>query len=107
MSDPIQPLTPAEEQAALDQAAHESTFHRDAVAVDVCANVLLGGNPDETISSRMARWDTQDGGVRHEVGRVISEGLDLIEHNHGAKAEAADLERAQAVERIESTTGTL
>lgn len=101
MSNGITPLTPAQEQVAEQQTAHEGYFRKDLIGLDQFANVITGGNPDETISSRMARWDTEDRGVKHEVGEVVSKGLDLFQKDHGAEAESGDLERAQNVVNIE------
>src|ERR1700744_1214714 len=99
MNSVITPLTPQQEATAEQQTADESYLKKDLVAVDIATNVVLGGNEDETISSRMARWDTQDTGIKHEVGEIVSEGLDLIQPDHGALAEAGDLERAKQVKK--------
>jgi hypothetical protein len=107
MSGPITPLTPAEEAKAKSDTTHEGYIQRVLVAGDIFANVVMDGQEDETISSRVARWDTEDKGVKHEVGHLISEVLADIQKDHGALAEAGDLERAQEVESIEEATGTL
>jgi hypothetical protein len=103
--DPITPLTPAEAKQAEQDTAHESYVRKDLIAVDICANELLGGQMDETISSRMARWDVEDTGVKHEVGKLISKGLDLFQKDHGSQAVAGDLERAKEVEKVEESSG--
>ena len=107
MSDPIQPLTPQQQTDAQASVAHEGYIRRVLVALDIFANVLSDGHEDETISARMARWDKEPTGVRHDVGQLISEGLALIQPNHGALAEAGDLERAEEVIRMEESTGNL
>ena len=107
MGEPVTPLTPQElAQQELD-ALHESWFHKDCVAFDQMVNVFAGGNPDETISSRMARWATEDTGFKKGFGSAVCEALNRIEPDHGAKAEAADLERAKDVESILGAAITL
>lgn len=105
--DPVQPLTPEQQASAQAFTAHEGWTRRALVALDIFVNVLTGGHEDETISSRMARWDKEPAGVKHDVGKLISEGLDLLQKNHGAGAEAGDLERAEEVVKIEESTGNL
>lgn len=75
-------------------------LHNDAVAVDQTLNVFGGGHPDETISSRSQR--AADAG--NPVGKVISEGLDLIQKDHGHLAEQGDRRRAEKILEIEPTT---
>jgi hypothetical protein len=94
MANPIVPLTP--EQVALNeqQTEHEGYIHRALVAVDIAANVLLGGREDETISTHLA-VDAVDGkGVAKVVGTVGSEALDLLQPDHGARAAIGDETRA-------------
>lgn len=107
MSDPVTPLPKDEFEKDVSKAPHDGYIHKELVAFDQFANVTLGGTPDETISSRVARWDTEDKGIKREIGKIISEGLGLIQHDHGAKAEAGDLGRAEEVERIENSTSTV
>ena len=71
--------------------------HNVLVGVDQTVNVIAGGHPDETISSRAQR--AADRG--NPVGKVISGGLDVIQKDHGHKAEAGDLKRAEEVVEIE------
>lgn len=101
------PLTPAEFQQQELEAMHEGWFHKDAVAFDQMVNVFAGGNPDETISSRMARWATEDTGFRKHFGEAVCAALNLIESDHGAKAEVADLARAENVVEIEESSPTV
>ena len=107
MTDPITPLTPAQLATAEQQTAKEGYLHKTAIGLDQFVDVLTGGLPDETISSRAARWDTEDKGLKHVAGHEMSRFLDLFQKDHGAQAEAGDLERAMIVETTEETTGTL
>jgi len=107
MTDPITPLTPAQLTLAEQQTAGEGYLRKAAIGLDQFVNVLTGGLPDETISSRATRWDTEDRGLRHVAGREMSKFLDLFQKDHGAEAEAGDLERATIAEITEETTGTL
>jgi hypothetical protein len=99
MANPITRLSPAEEQEQEQETAREGYLHRVLVAGDIFTNVLLGGNPDETISSRCAR-----GALASKWwGIGMSWFLNLFETDHGAKAMAGDEERAKRVERLERT----
>lgn len=85
---------------------HESWFHKSAVAFDQMVNVFAGGLPDETISSRMARWSTEDSGFKKAFGSAVCDALNVIEKDHGAGAEVGDYERAQVVARTEQAGPT-
>jgi hypothetical protein len=52
MSDGIIPLTPEQIAQQESKSSHEGYVIRDLVAIDEAANVITGGLPDETISSR-------------------------------------------------------
>ena len=74
-------------------------LHNFAVAEDQAANVLLtDGHPDETISSHAQR--AADAG--NPLGKVVSGALDVIQTDHGHRAEGGDLRRAETVEEIEA-----
>ncbi len=107
MSSPVTPLTPAEFQHQTLEAMHESWFHRDAVAFDEMVNVFADGDPDETISSRMARWATEETGFKRGFGSAVCDALNKIEPDHGAKAEVADLARAENAETVEQNSPTV
>jgi hypothetical protein len=93
----IIPLTPQQIAEQEEQAASEGFIKRDLVAIDQAAEtVIFGGPPDTTISSETAVMATEDTGFKKEVGELVSKGLDLFQKDHGAKAEAGDLERAEA-----------
>jgi hypothetical protein len=100
---PIQPLNPSEAVEQEREAASEGYIHRALVGFDQFVNVLTGGYPDETISSRSAR--------AAEYGKlwgvVMSRFLDLFQSNHGAKAQAGDVERAREVQDLEERSGVL
>ena len=68
------------------------------IAIDVCLNVLFfDGLLGETISAHSARASQQG----EWWGWWLSWGLDWIEPDHGAKAEQADLDRAEEVVETE------
>lgn len=92
MSDPITPLTPEQEAEYQQRALHENFLRRIISAADVFVNVATDGNPDMTISTRAA-LAAQHGS---EVGIVLSKFLNAFQSDHGAKAEAGDLARADA-----------
>ncbi len=88
----VMPLSGVQTEMQESQVKREGYFIRVLIAVDMAANVALGGQEDETISS-----DTALMARKHEfVGVVVSRMLDLFQKNHGAKAAAGDLERAEA-----------
>lgn len=91
----------AEEQ----QAAKEGYLHRDGVAVDIAVDEIAGGPMDETISSRVRRVSDAHPGWSWNPGVWLAKGINkfcnLFQKDHGAKAEAGDLERAQKAVEIE------
>lgn len=97
MSDGITPLTPSQQAVQATEAGKEGYVLRNLIALDMEANSILGGKPDETISSRLAR-DAEEG---HAVGIIGSKILDVFQPDHGAKAQAGDVGRAKAVETLE------
>lgn len=103
MSDGITPLTPAQEAQSEQQASQEGYLKRVLVAFDIFVNVLFNGREDETISSRSSRAATEG----KLWGIVLSKFLDLFEKDHGAKAEAGDVERAESVIKAEDQSGNL
>ena len=106
MSSPVTPLPANEVSTVEEHAAHESLIHHDGVAIDDLINALSGGNLDETISARMARWATEDTGWKQHVGSEVCKGLNLIQKDHGAKAELGDLTRAEEEVKTEEDTPT-
>lgn len=101
-------LTPGQVAAAEANVARESVPHQALVSLDQFGNVVLSpilflqrGQPDETISAHVRRI-VDDPAAKHQlVAKIINRLLDALQHNHGAGAEAGDLERAQKVEEIE------
>ncbi len=100
-SSPITPLTPDETAAEEQQAAREAYVHRVLVAFDQFMNVVSDGDPDETISARAAR--AAEKGKPWGVG--LSKFLNLFQKDHGAKAQAGDVERAEKVITEENASG--
>ncbi len=90
----VTPLDGKETARAEGSAAADGYLLRVLVALDMAANVALGGREDETISASTAMLAR-----KHQfLGSVVSRMLDLFQADHGAKAAAGDLERAEAAE---------
>ncbi len=96
MTNPIKPLSPDQTKIEEHKAAQENYLRREAVSIDIFTDETLGGRPDETISTRLARWSYNYNGVRGFIGRIGSKMLGLIQKDHGANAAAGDLERAES-----------
>lgn len=107
MNDPITPLTPQQTTLQEQRAGKEGYAKRDLIGLDQFVNVLADGDPDETISSRMARWSTEDSGLKKDIGDAMSAALDLAQKDHGAKAIAGDEDRAEKVAAIEEDSGNI
>jgi hypothetical protein len=105
MSDPIVPLTPAEEVAREQKASHENFITRDLITLDIAVSEATDGPMDETISTRLAIDSVEGHGISREVGRVGSACLDVFQKDHGAGAAAGDLERAEAEAAIVAQSG--
>lgn len=101
MSNGITPLTPEQTAEQEKEVAKVSYFHRLGVEVDILGNVVTGGLNDETISSRSARAAERGS----KFGIVITKFLNLFQSNHGAKAQAGDVERATIVITAENESG--
>lgn len=91
------------------QALAQPYWRRSLTAFDVMVNVWTGGAPDDTISSRMQRWKTDDvpkpNQAKRTVGKFMCGWLGWLQRNHDLKANAGDLARAEAEET--RTTRTL
>lgn len=70
---------------------------RVLVSIDQAANVILGGNPDETISARTGR----DAARGYAWARVVQWALNNIQPDHTNLAIEHDEERAEKVVGIE------
>jgi hypothetical protein len=103
MGNPVQPLTPEQEAKQMAQAGKEGYVKRVLIGFDQFVNTVAGGHPDETISARSGRAATE-GKV---WGKAMAGFLNLFQSNHSAKAQAGDLERADIVEGLETSDGTL
>jgi hypothetical protein len=103
MADPLTPLTASETSAQELQTAHEHYVHRLLVGLDQFMDVVTDGDPDETISSRAAR--AAEKGKPWGVG--LSKILNAFQSDHGVKAQAGDVERAEAVVASEEGSGYL
>ncbi len=55
------------------------------IAIDQLFNAILGGDPDETISSRMGRWHSM-GGWRAVVAMPVCWALNIVDSGHCADA---------------------
>lgn len=108
MSGQDTPLTPSQVTSQERKAAQEGWAHQVLVSLDQAGNVigspiflLQKGLPDETISSHVRRI-MDDPDAKHKlVAGILNHVLNEIQANHGAKAEAGDLERADAVQSTE------
>jgi hypothetical protein len=91
------PLTPTQIGHEQAQASREGYLHRTLVGVDQFANVLLGGDPDETISSRSQRAANRG----DMLGKFMTWWLGKIQPSHGYDAESGDLQRADTIIAVE------
>jgi hypothetical protein len=60
-----------------------------AIGIDQFGNTLWGGQPDETISSRIGRIKTANGGKvpwTRPLVKIIDAGLNVIDKNHSIEA---------------------
>lgn len=98
MDNGITPLNPEQEKKQEAQTAKEGFVHRNLVQLDELGNTLIfDGKNDETISSHWARSAEE----HHVLGEIGIHFLNIFQHNHGPKAQAGDVERAKAVEKLE------
>ena len=56
-------------------------FWNILISIDQFFNVLLGGDPDETLSSRLGKYQH-----RYKICRLICKFLDLIDYRHCQKS---------------------
>lgn len=63
------------------------------IALDQTWNTRFGGDPDETISSRIGKIKLAHGGKipwNHPIIKIVDSGLDKIDKNHSVDAIEAD-----------------
>lgn len=103
MSNPVTPLNPQQTAMQEKKASAEGYLKRVLIGLDMFCNTLIGGKPDETMSSRWGR-DAYKG---DPGGEVASRLLDIFQTDHGAKAVAGDEARALNVEKTEESSGLI
>lgn len=107
MSNPITPLTPEQTAAREAHSLQEPYIERALIgALDMPINVVTDGLPDETLSSRFARWSRMEG-WRKYVGGFMCQMLNIPQKDHGADAVAGDAARAQRVLDAENASGII
>ena len=63
------------------------------IAIDQIGNTVAGGDPDETISSRLGKLKRYHNGTipwRRPLSKVIDIGLDILDENHSTDAIESD-----------------
>lgn len=61
------------------------------IAYDQFCNAICGGDPDETISSRMGKWAChQEKGIKYYIGSGICFILNFIDKDHCSKSVEKD-----------------
>ena len=68
-------------------------FWNILVSVDQLVNTLCGGDPDETISSRLGKWalaGKNHTGIRKVVYQIVNAIVELFERNHFQKSIETD-----------------
>ena len=63
------------------------------ISIDQLGNTIAGGDPDETISSRLGKIKIRHGGTipwYHPMAKIIDWALDQIDPNHSIDAIEAD-----------------
>jgi hypothetical protein len=89
------PLTAAQIAANELQASKEDYVRRVLVGFDQFVGSVLDIQNDQTISSE-AEIDAHKKVWYSFLAKGLNAGLDLIQASHGQKAQAGDLERAEA-----------
>jgi hypothetical protein len=65
--------------------SYQHWLYNIAIALDQFGNAIAGGDPDETISSRLGKLEERSGGKigwNHPIAKIISSGLDAAWHDH-------------------------
>lgn len=107
MKNAVTPLTAPQTAAAEAKSAKHSYPVRDLIAIDETVATFADAPNDTTISGDAAIAAVNDKGFKGWYGRTMSRFLNLFQSNHGAKAVAGDLERAQAAEKIDEQSGVI
>ena len=64
-------------------------MYNNLIALDQKWNTVFGGDPDETISSRLGKLKLKHGGTipwSRPLSKIIDSGLDVIDKNHSIDA---------------------
>lgn len=96
------PLTREQIQLYMSQASKEHQWHIALVSFDQFINTtFFWGHVDETISSHVRRV-ADDPQAKHALlDKFLNAILNVIQKDHGAKAQAGDLERAIKIVQTE------
>lgn len=71
------------------------------IALDQCINTIFGGDPDETISSRMGKWSRDgknDRGLKKPLYKLAHLIVELFEKDHFAKSIEEDEGKNETVD---------
>lgn len=94
-----------DDTGAVLKATRDPYWFRCLDALDIFANVLMGGLEGETISARCGRWALVvhgHGVVWHWIAGFMVRWLDVIQPDHGQRAIAGALGRSQQLVEIET-----
>ncbi len=78
------------------------------VSIDQLGNAICGGDPDETISSRLGKIKVRNGGKipwRRPISRLLDAGLDKIDENHSIDAIEDDEGMNAVLDRFRKAEG--
>lgn len=114
MSNPVQPLSPAQTALARMHAERENFFFRALREIDVMLNVDTDGLPGQTLSARWAGWAVQTPSnelerAQKNFGVFACHALNIAQPDHGALAVAGDEAHgeklAEAEKQVEAEIG--
>ena len=75
------------------------------ISIDQLGNTFLGGDPDETISSRLGKMKKRNNGTipwKRPLSKIVDWGLDKIDPNHSIDAIEKD-EGNDAIADLDTT----
>ena len=78
------------------------------IAIDQLGNALTGGDPDETISSRLGKRTLHHGGTipwSHPISKIVDWFLDKLDPNHSINSIEDDEGKDSVVKPHEHTRG--